>query len=101
MANTASVTHFTGGLNQLTAYVKGGTAGSFTLTPPKGSLSSADKIIQVQALNWTTKSAISSITDLTSEFSITAANTINNTSGTNTTGMTLAVTYAITDPAFI
>ena len=43
--------------------------------------------------NSATGNKVQSITDITSEFTITADDTINNTSGTNTSGDTLIVTY--------
>lgn len=65
--------------------VAGGAAGNLTLT----GISTADvlkSVIQFDA-------SVPSLIDRTAEFSITAADTINNTGGTNTTGDFLQVIY--------
>lgn len=67
--------------------VAGGAAGNLTLT----GIAVGDELAFVG--RFSTAAAISTLTDLTSEFSITATNTINNTSGTATTGDTLMVVW--------
>ena len=64
--------------------VTGAAAGDHTIT-----IDAADILFSVVAVNDTTHA----IVDLTSEFVVTATNTINNTGGTNTTGYHLVVTY--------
>jgi hypothetical protein len=66
------------------ALVTGGAAGNFTVT----GIATADNLVMV--LHYTTGAALA---DLTSEFTITAANTINNTGGTATTSDQLVVIY--------
>jgi len=66
------------------ALVAGGAAGDFTVT----GIATADNLVMV--LHYTTGAALA---DLTSEFSITAANTINNDGGTATTSDQLVVIY--------
>ena len=68
----------------------GGTAGDHTVT----GITTDDSLMGVVYANYATTGAISSAGDLISEFSITAANTINNAGGTNTTDMLLLVMYA-------
>ena len=67
-----------------TALIAGGAAGDFTVT----GITTADTLIMV--LHYTTGAALA---DLTSEFSITATNTINNAGGTATTSDQLVVIY--------
>jgi hypothetical protein len=62
--------------------VAGAVAGNITVTGIK----KGDKLLIVQQVN-------AAGAELTSEFTITADNTINNTGGTNTTGMTLLVLW--------
>ncbi len=75
--------------------IDGGAAGNHTLTGIKSD--GNDKLISVWAINLTLTEATPNTTlawtpvDLTSEFSITAADTINNTGGTATTGDLLVV----------
>lgn len=65
----------------------GGAAGNITIT----GIAVNDSLISV--LVFTTAASIASVADLTSEFSITAANTINNTGGTSTANNQLVVIY--------
>ncbi len=65
----------------------GGAAGAHTVT----GIAIGDRLIAVQ--HWSTAAAIATVADLTSEFSITAANTIDNTAGTATTSDQLIVIY--------
>ena len=67
--------------------VAGGSAGAHTVT----GIAIGDRLIAVQ--HWTTAAAIATVADLTSEFSISAANAIDNTSGTDTTNDQLIVIY--------
>lgn len=67
--------------------VNGGAAGNFTVT----GIATADEIVFVG--HFSTAAAIATLADLTAEFSITAADTINNTSGTDTTSDQLMVMW--------
>ena len=58
-------------------------------------INASDKLLLVQTLALNT-GAPNAVADLTSEFSITAANKVNNTGGTATTGAFVAVTVART-----
>lgn len=69
--------------------VAGGSAGSHTITGIKKS----DEIVSI--IEVTTSSA--ALVDRTSEFSITADNTIDNTGGTDTSGDSLLVTWLAWD----
>lgn len=69
--------------------VTGGAAGNFTVT----GIATADELVSVVRLNRDGTAANIDIADITSEFTISAADTINNTGGTNTTGDSLLVTY--------
>lgn len=72
------------------ALIKGGSAGSHTLT----GITTDDKILSVWAEEFDGDGDISTVSDLTSEFSISAANTISNTGGTATTDALLQVLWA-------
>jgi len=85
------VTRFPGGVGQFTFFGVGAVAGNVTVTGVK----TTDKVLLVEALTLTA-GAPSAVTDLTSEFTITAANTINNTGGTTTAGSFVAITVART-----
>jgi len=67
--------------------VAGGAAGDHTLT----GIALGDEIIFVG--HFTTAAAIATLADLTSEFSVTAADTISNAGGTDTTNDQLMVLY--------
>ena len=67
--------------------VTGGSAGNHTVT----GITTSDEISWVGHLS--TAAAIATLADLTSEFSITATNTINNTGGTDTTSDQLMVIW--------
>lgn len=69
--------------------VTGGSAGNFTVTGIK----QGDELVAVIQLDRDSTAANISLADLTSEFTITADDTINNTSGTATTGDKLLVFY--------
>lgn len=68
--------------------VAGGAGGAHTLT----GINLGDRILFVG--HFSTAAAIATLADLTSEFSITAADTIDNTAGTDTTNDQLMVIYA-------
>lgn len=70
-----------------TRTIAGGVAGNLTCT----GIAVGDKLKAVQRVN-------AAGADLSSEFSITAADTINNAGGTNTTGMTLLVVWIAKHP---
>lgn len=65
--------------------VTGGAAGNLTLT----GIATTDELVSVMV--FTTAAAIATVADLTAEFTITAANTINNTGGTSTASNQLMV----------
>jgi hypothetical protein len=67
----------------------GAAAGDVTVT----GIATADKLICVLRLDRDATAANINLSTLTSEFTITAAATINNAAGTNTTGDTLVVAY--------
>lgn len=67
-------------------YVAGAAAGNVTVTGIK----TTDQILDVRATDGT-------LQDITSEFSITAANTINNTGGTSTAAKVLKVRWITQD----
>jgi hypothetical protein len=70
--------------------ISGGAAGDHTVTGIK----TTDYLLSV--MHWTPTTLVPA--DLTSEFTISAANTINNTGGTATTGDFLVVYYIEADP---
>jgi Ni,Fe-hydrogenase maturation factor len=67
--------------------VDGGSAGNLTLT----GITTADTLLFVG--HFSTKATLATLGDLTAEFTITAADTINNTSGTDTTNDQLFVMW--------
>jgi hypothetical protein len=71
--------------------IPGGSAGAHTVP---GAIDTGDTLVAVRHMsaNLTTTDA-----DLKAEFSITAANTIDNTAGTDTTGAFLVVVWAHKD----
>lgn len=69
--------------------VAGSTAGDITVT----GILTTDTLVSVARLNRDATAATIELTTITSEFTISAANTINNAAGTNTTGDSLLVTY--------
>ena len=70
------------------AVVAGGSAGNFTVTGIKTRDTLVSVLYEIGA-----GTAVTDVSDLTSEFTIAAANTINNTSGTASTGGKLVVKY--------
>lgn len=82
-----AVTHFSSPIRL--AAVKGGAAGDLTVTGIK----SIDNLISVQSITWDTDADPASVSDVTSEFSITADDTINNAGGTTTADKLVLVLY--------
>lgn len=85
------------------AVIDGGAAGNLTVTGIK----TTDTLVGVLRLDVeadtgtsATGNKIQAISDLTSEFTITATNTINNAAGTNTTGDRLMVMYRRKDKVY-
>lgn len=76
------------------AVIAGGAAGALTVT----GIATTDRLIGVVRLNRDGTAATIDVTNITAEFTITAANTIDNTAGTNTTGDSLIVTYESVSP---
>lgn len=70
-----------------TALVDGSTAGDFTVT----GVGATDRLVAV--IHLSTKAAIATAADITAEFSISAADTINNDGGTDTSSDQLLVMY--------
>lgn len=71
------------------AVIAGGAAGNHTVT----GIAVGDTLVGVIRLDRDATAANINITAITSEFSVSATNTINNTGGTNTTGDSLLVLY--------
>lgn len=82
-------TRIVGGLAQFTIPAIGAAAGNVTATGVK----TTDKLIAVHSIAFTA-GVPSAVADLTSEFTITAANTINNAGGTSTADMIVLVQVA-------
>lgn len=72
-----------------TAVIAGGSAGDLTVT----GIATTDRLVAVIRLDRDATAANVNLGNLTSEFSITATNTINNAGGTATTGDALLVIY--------
>lgn len=72
-----------------TAVIAGGAAGNLTVT----GINTTDELVGVVRLDRDATAANINISSLLSEFTISAADTINNTGGTNTTGDSLLVIY--------
>jgi hypothetical protein len=70
------------------ALIAGGAAGNFTVTGIKVG-DEIDLVLRFVGAGV----AVTDVSDITSEFTITATNTINNTAGTNTTGDKLLILY--------
>lgn len=90
-ANEGQITRFPGGVGQFTFFGVGAAAGAVTVAGVKA----ADKILLVESLAFAA-GVPSAVVDLTSEFTVTADNTVNNTGGTTTANMFVAVTVART-----
>lgn len=90
-AGTASLSNASGsltGASSVLTSIAGGAAGDHTVT----GITTSDVLTGVIHLSETTDT-LDTVDDLTSEFSITGADTINNDGGTNTTGGFLLVSY--------
>lgn len=85
--NESNNTIFPNGVGQMTLYAAGGSAGDHTVS----GVETDDRLLSVFAIEILTTS-VGTVQNLTSEFSIDSADTINNDSGTDTTGDLLAVT---------
>lgn len=85
------ITHFSG-IGLKVAVATGGAAGNITVT----GISTDDQLLAVIEFAGA-GTDVTNLTDRTAEFSITAANTINNTGGTATTGDKLLVFYLDAD----
>jgi hypothetical protein len=79
-----------------TAVIAGGAAGNLTVT----GIAATDELVSVLRADVAADTGtgasgnkVEALSDITAEFSITAANTINNTGGTDTTGDQLVVVY--------
>ena len=83
-----AVLRLKGGVPLKMAVVAGGAAGDHTVT----GIATDDQIVEVMYFAGA-GTDVTDVADLTSEFSISAANTINNTGGTATTGGKLIVRY--------
>lgn len=74
--------------------VKGGAAGNLTVT----GIATDDVLVGVVAMKPSSATGvIATVLNLTSEFTISAANTINNSAGSTTTGYGVIVTYEDVD----
>lgn len=71
------------------AVVAGGAAGNFTVTGIKP----RDQLVSVVAFQVGAAVGVDGVEDLTSEFAVTAADTINNAAGTATTNGFVVVTW--------
>lgn len=72
------------------AVIAGGAAGDLAVA----GILTTDTLVAVVRLNRDGTAATIDISDITAEFTISAANTINNAAGTNTTGDSLLVLYS-------
>ena len=86
------ITRFPGGVGQFTFAAVGAAAGNVTVT----GVNATDKLLLVQAVTHDTSGYCTAVADVTSEFTITAANTINNTGRTSSANLMLLVTVART-----
>ena len=87
---TGNMTRFPGGVAQFTVLAAGAAAGDVTLTGIK----TTDELLYVQSASFDGDGDIVAVAELTDEFSITDADTINNTGGTSTADELLSVTFA-------
>ena len=83
-------TRIVGGLAQVTIPAVGAAPGDVTAT----GVATTDKLIAVHAVVIDGSGYTTSVADLTAEFSITAANTINNAGGTTTANKLVLVQVA-------
>lgn len=90
MPVTTNLTHYPNGVSQHLYCAIPGAAGNLVCT---GVLLGRDRLIQVLAITHT-NGIPSAVADLTSEFTISADNQINNTGGTSTANNLVLVTVA-------
>lgn len=83
-ADAVTKSHLAGGFTKM-ALIAGGAAGDHTVT----GIADGDELVAV----WEQDGTSGLLTDRTDEFSISAADTINNDEGTPTTGDKLVVVY--------
>lgn len=88
--NPANLSYFPNGVAQVTHFVKGGAAGDHTIA----NIKTTDMLLAVQAISWDADGDVDTVTGLLSEFTISEDGVINNTGGTDTSDMLLAVTVA-------
>ncbi len=89
MADVTKLTAFPNGVAQFVLFGQGASAGNVTVA----GIEVGDRILRVESLAIGTTSA-GAVADLTSEFTVTAANTINNTGLTSTANKFVVVTIA-------
>lgn len=89
MADVTKLTAFPNGVAQFTFFGIGATAGDVTIP----GVLATDRILRVQSIALTT-GVPSATADLTAEFSVSAADTINNDGGTSTANMIVACTVS-------
>jgi len=94
LGTISRLTYFPNGIAQGIIPIVGGVAGNHTVT----GILTTDTLLGVQAIAFDAAGDCVSVTGLLSEFTITAANTINNTGGTNTTGSLVLVHLAAGTP---
>lgn len=93
LGTISRLTYFPNGVAQGVIAIIGGAAGDHTVTGIK----TTDTLLGVQAITFITGVPVD-VTELLSEFTITADNTINNTGGTDTTEMLVLVHVAAGTP---
>lgn len=88
---SATRTCFKNGLARKNVAVKGGTASATFAVPTSFGVAIGDTVDQVLGITIGATGVITTTIDLTSEFAgtVTAANQLNNSGGTNTTGLLL------------
>lgn len=92
MSETTNLTNFPNGVGQLTGLATGGAAGTLTVV---GGLKSDDRLLQAFQVAVGTSGTVTTVADLTSEFSVVGDDKIDNTSGTATTGDLVMITFAL------
>lgn len=90
--NSGKITRFPGGIAQFTLFGVGAAAGNVTVPGIK----TTDTLLLVQSVTIVAGATVSATADLTAEFTISAANQVNNTGGTSTANCFVAVTIART-----
>lgn len=87
---TSNLTRFPGGIAQFTLMGVGAAAGDVTVA----GLLTTDQLLFVQSVSFDGTGDIVAVADLTDEFTISAADTLNNTGGTSTADEMLSITIA-------